>query len=54
MANTLVIAMSSWIVFNILFVAMRLWLTRPQNSRAGVFFRQLSTVGVKSRLRRHA
>lgn len=54
MANTFVIAMSSWIIFNILFVAMRLWVTRPQSWRAGVFFRQLSTVRVKSRLRRHA
>ncbi|WP_441234146.1 hypothetical protein [Bradyrhizobium sp. 930_D9_N1_4] len=54
MANTFVIAMSSWIGVNILFLAMRLWVTRPKDWHIGICTRQLSTVRVKSRLHRQA
>lgn len=53
MANSFLIVMSIWFAANILFVAWRLWVTRPDSWRMGTGARHLSLVSVKSHVRRH-
>jgi hypothetical protein len=54
MANPFLIVMPIWFAVNILFVAWRLWVTRPDSWKIGTGARHLSPVTVKSHLRRHA
>jgi hypothetical protein len=51
--NSFLVTVSIWFGINILFVAVRLWVTRLKNWQTDACFRQFSTVCVKSRLRRH-
>lgn len=53
MANSFLIVMSIWFAANILFVAWRLWVTRPDSWKMGAGARHLSPVSVKSHSRRH-
>lgn len=53
MANSFLIVMSVWFAINILFVAWRLWVTRPDSWKISTGARHLSPVSVKSHLRRH-
>jgi hypothetical protein len=52
MANSFLIVMSIWFAVNVLFVAWRLWVTRPHSWKIGTGARHLVPVGVKSHLRR--
>lgn len=52
MANSFLIVTSIWFAVNILFVASRLWVTRPDSWKIGIGARHLSPVSVKSHLRR--
>lgn len=52
MANTFLILVTVWFAVNVLFVAWRLWVTRPNSREIGVFPRELSPVTVKWHLRR--
>lgn len=54
MASTFLIVMSIWLGINIVFLAVRLWLTGPKNWQIDACNRQLSTIAVKPRQRRHA
>jgi hypothetical protein len=51
MASSFLIVMSIWLGINILFVAVRLWVTRPGSRRVDDAPSQFS---MKSRLHRHA
>ncbi|MET4802910.1 hypothetical protein [Bradyrhizobium sp. LB11.1] len=53
MANSFLIVMSIWFAANILFVAWRLWVTRPDSWKMGTGGRHFSPVSVKSQLRCH-
>jgi hypothetical protein len=52
MANSFLIVMSIWFAVNVLFVAWRLWVTRPHSWKIGTGARHLVPVGVQSHLRR--
>ena len=54
MANSLLIMVSICFAVNVLSVAWRLWVTRPDSSKTSAGPRQLSPVTVKWHLRRHA
>ncbi|WP_155526013.1 hypothetical protein [Bradyrhizobium symbiodeficiens] len=54
MASTFPIVMSIWLGTNIVFLAVQLWSTGPQNWGIDACSPKLSTVFVKSRQRRHA
>ncbi|MBR0711552.1 hypothetical protein [Bradyrhizobium liaoningense] len=49
MANSFLVVMSIWFGINILFAAVRLWVTRPKNRRIDARSGQLRTACVKSR-----
>ena len=53
MASSLLIMVSIWFAFNVLFAAWRLWMTRPESWQIGTGPRQLSPVSVKWHPRRH-
>ncbi|WP_167771366.1 hypothetical protein [Bradyrhizobium niftali] len=53
MASSFLIVLSIWLGINILFVAVRLWVTRPASRRIDDASSQLSAC-MKSRLHRHA
>ncbi|MFK4496647.1 hypothetical protein ABIF86_000938 [Bradyrhizobium japonicum] len=53
MASSFLIVMSIWFGINILFLAVRLWVTRPKNWHMNACPHQLSAVRVRSRLHRH-
>jgi hypothetical protein len=50
MANSFLIVMPIWFAVNILFVAWRLWMTRPGSWEIDAGARHLSPVSVKSHL----
>jgi hypothetical protein len=52
MANSLLVMVSIWFAVNVLFVALRLWVTRPNSSHLGAVPHQLSPVRVKRHLHR--
>ncbi|MET4203137.1 hypothetical protein ABIA95_007578 [Bradyrhizobium sp. LA8.1] len=52
MASSFLIVMSIWFGINFLFLAVRLWVTRPKNWQMNACPRQLSAVRVRSRLHR--
>ncbi|MGT2437760.1 hypothetical protein ACU4GH_20210 [Bradyrhizobium betae] len=54
MASTFLIVVSTWLGINIVFVAVRLWVTGPKNWQIDVRSRALGAVCVKSQLRRRA
>jgi hypothetical protein len=54
MASSFLIVLSIWLGINILFVAVRLWVTRPASRRVDGTPSQLSAACMKSRLHRHA
>lgn len=53
MTSSFLIVMSIWFGINILFVAARLWVTRPAGWQIDTCSRQLSPVRVKSRMHHH-
>lgn len=52
MANSFLVMVSIWFAMNILFVAWRLWVTRPDGWEIGARPHQLCPIGVRWHLRR--
>lgn len=54
MASSFLIVISIWFAINIVFVAMRLWVTRETNWHVGAGSSQLRTAYAQSKPRRRA